>query len=123
MPDSVAKKLIGLDGPDGWLTKHAKWLLEWISRNQLVAAVMVAIVGVYYVLEGQQQLIQQLRQDAAHLEERREKWADKHSQLFMQSFTQLGIEIDRLRTTVDRNTDAVRGKVFSPKTTPKKNEP
>lgn len=128
MPDKAARSFMGLD-PSGepWFAKYAKVIWNAAKDNPLTVILLFGMWLVYVEVTHARAAATDERRfmmdRQAEIEERREKWSERHSSMFLQSFGQLGSEIGRLRETVDRNTDAIRGKVFSPKTPAKKSEP
>jgi hypothetical protein len=127
MPDKQARNFFGLDGGEPWFVKYGKNIWNAAVSNPLTVVLLFGMWLTYVEIthsraraaEGQKFIMDR----QAEIEDRREKWAERHSGLYLQSFGQLGQEINRLRETVDRNTDAIRGKVFTPKAPAKKLEP
>lgn len=107
MPDKQARSFFGLDGGEPWFAKYGKILWKAAVENPMTVVLLFGmwIVYVNLVAAGVRQ---------TELETRREKWAERHTEIFLTSFGHLSTEIGRLRETVDRNTDAIRGHVFTP---------
>lgn len=120
---SAPEVLLDKDAP--WYAKMLPWLLTYVKANPGISSVILllgTLLGVgywllnYYVvaLENvQMKVVGEMKSSNESMEARREKREDVNMRILSGAIDRLTSSHEKVASAVDRNTDAIRGKVFS----------